>query len=702
MLKRRGKMVVLGVLFLAILGSHFTKARLDVLQPEEAFEELLYVPKGQGLKLLACGFEAPLSDFLWLKGWLYYSENFRAAQMRRDRAAKYRYVYQLHDIITDLTPRFGKAYIYGALFLTSTGKEHHIRDGIRLLEKGLSVYDEAERSGEPVIPDERWQMCVSIGNTYDQQLHDLNQAMAWFDRAVDQPDCPSVIFEIRRYYQLQAHQGAGLLERYGVIRKLLEDQLKRMGERGSLGDSLQEKLKTDIEEVDRMRARLQATREIEAAMSKASALYKERTGQTATSVRSLLQARLLSHMPRLPFHGENDYGNIPDYFMFLPTGEVKSYIVARMEADLHLQQIFYGVQRFYSKHHRRFPGNFGQLVAEGILKKGPVHPLRGLGFRLSYNPVDGTLGVYDPEFKEILRIGDTRPPPGVKPVPRPDATLRPAPENSPGARRPSPVPPAHVRVAAIQFCSEFGKPGTNRKALLPIIQQAAEHNAQIVVLPEACIPGYADLTNEIYWTEGEAGPGFRQVREVAEAADGESFQIFSRVARKLRIYLTLPLIEKVDDRFYVTVILIGPEGRPVLHHRKHMLWVVADPSFASEGPADPPVVDTPFGRIGVMICYDMHVLPRIFAEKEVDLVLHSAAFYGPNFEGYLRANKFTKKFTEHSMHLVLANWSVKKAPEWSGYGMSRVLRADGRLLSRARHDLGNNIVIADLPIRRAR
>jgi hypothetical protein len=47
-----------------------------------------------------------------------------------------------------------------------------------------------------------------------------------------------------------------------------------------------------------------------------------------------------------------------------------------------------------------------------------------------------------------------------------------------------------------------------------------------------------------------------------------------------------------------------------------------------------------------------------------------------------------------------ANWSVPDRPGWHGYGQSEVIARNGQILSRAKSDLGDEIIYADLPIPR--
>ncbi len=261
-----------------------------------------------------------------------------------------------------------------------------------------------------------------------------------------------------------------------------------------------------------------------------------------------------------------------------------------------------------------------------------------------------------------------------------------------------PVPPGHVRVAAIQFYSIFGKPDLNRKRLEVFVRRAAKADARIVVLPEACIPGYANMEDELFWSRPPLGENHRDVRSVAEPADGKSFRFFAKLARELKLYLTVPIIEQDGEKLYNTVLLLDPRGQVCLRYRKQHLWDPGDTAWASAGNLGTPVIDTPYGRIAVMICYDMHVVLPGLKGRHVDFVLHSAAFYGQNFETYLRSVKFMRKLRASGANLVLANWTIPYPQWWGGYGLSRVYARGGKKRWRTRRNTGDMIVVADLPV----
>lgn len=278
-----------------------------------------------------------------------------------------------------------------------------------------------------------------------------------------------------------------------------------------------------------------------------------------------------------------------------------------------------------------------------------------------------------------------------------------------------PVPEGHVRVAAIQVHTRMGDVERNRTVLEQYLRRAAEHGTRIAVLPEAGLPGYADLETYTFWSrnpeadaakeeelEGEEARVFRDVREVAQPRDGDAIQHFAALAEELEMYIVLPYIEREGEGdaelFYNAAVLLDPAGEAVLHYRKQSLWRIGDPMWAEPGAYDiPPTVETPYGRIGVMISYDMHTVFRQFAEQRVDIILHVAAFYGMNFEEWL-LTRYRRLARASGANVILANWALPWPGGWEGYGLSRILRRDGRLLASRTGNPGEYIVIHDIPL----
>lgn len=264
-------------------------------------------------------------------------------------------------------------------------------------------------------------------------------------------------------------------------------------------------------------------------------------------------------------------------------------------------------------------------------------------------------------------------------------------------------PAATVRVAAIQFVSRWAAPEANRKALVPLIRQAAEGGAKIVVLPETAISSYMSHDIRLTWqlpnravSEGLVG---RSPADVAETVPGPSTEQFAALAKELGIYLTVPIVE-VDPptvRYFNTLVLVGPEGTILLHYRKLNPWPHAERGWATRGDRGHAAVDTPYGRLGLLICYDINFEPVAIQKEGVDHLLYSIAWVDDPGSDWFD-DDLPRIAREHHFSIVGANWSIPDTAGWAGWGMTRVIAADGTIVARAPSDLGNAIVYADLPL----
>ncbi len=267
-------------------------------------------------------------------------------------------------------------------------------------------------------------------------------------------------------------------------------------------------------------------------------------------------------------------------------------------------------------------------------------------------------------------------------------------------------PPETFRAAAVQAASEFGDPAANRASLTRLVRQAAQSGARVVVLPETAIPGYLTTDLRTAWQVGarEMTPGLTGADPgpVAETVPGPSTRHFAALARELGIYLTVPLLE-VEARtgeHFNTLVLVGPEGSVLAHYRKLDPWWWAERGWATEGNLGRPVADTPFGRFGLLICYDIHAQAREMARLRIDALLYAIAWVDKEDSDWFGA-RLPARAREHGYAIVAANWTLPRGtepPAWHGYGQSRILGADGAILARAPDDIGEAIVFAELPL----
>ena len=148
--------------------------------------------------------------------------------------------------------------------------------------------------------------------------------------------------------------------------------------------------------------------------------------------------------------------------------------------------------------------------------------------------------------------------------------------------------PNDLTVACLQTEPVFGDPAYNRAHTAALIAQAAAEGAREIVAPELCISGYAFRSRE-------------EASDFAEPADGPTAAAWSAAAGGA--FVIGGICERVGDRLFNSAILAGPDGL-IGTYRKVHLWN-NEKRYFSPGDRGFPVFNTPLGRIGMLICYDL-------------------------------------------------------------------------------------------------
>lgn len=166
-----------------------------------------------------------------------------------------------------------------------------------------------------------------------------------------------------------------------------------------------------------------------------------------------------------------------------------------------------------------------------------------------------------------------------------------------------------VTLAAVQATPVFLDPGATLAKVARLTCEAAAGGAALVVFPEAFIPGYPDwVWRSPPWTEGQAR--YRRLLEGAVSVPSEATAELGRIARAAGVYLSIGVneLDAGGGTLYNTLLSFSPEGALVGHHRKLMptgaertVWGQGDGSTLQ-------AFDTPFGRIGALICWE-HYMP---------------------------------------------------------------------------------------------
>jgi predicted amidohydrolase len=147
-----------------------------------------------------------------------------------------------------------------------------------------------------------------------------------------------------------------------------------------------------------------------------------------------------------------------------------------------------------------------------------------------------------------------------------------------------------VRVAACQLGPRIGETAGNRAAARDAIDIAAGQGAHVVVLPELVSSGY------VFADAAEA-------RSLAEPADGPTVRQWQQLAARHDLVIVGGFCELGESgQVLNSAAIVDGSGTRAVYRKAH-LWD-AEPDVFTPGDADPPVVSTAYGRIGVMVCYD--------------------------------------------------------------------------------------------------
>jgi deaminated glutathione amidase len=221
----------------------------------------------------------------------------------------------------------------------------------------------------------------------------------------------------------------------------------------------------------------------------------------------------------------------------------------------------------------------------------------------------------------------------------------------------------------------WDKPG-NFEKLETFTRRAAASGADVVVTPEGFLEGYV-------WND-DSPKDFSRERyfDVGETIDGPLIQRALALARELRIYLVIGFAERRDDRMYNSVIIGSPEGAVVSRYSK--THTADDEWFNAKG-AEFPVVDTPLGRWGTLICMDRQLpeTARILAIKGAQLIFVPAwGMHGEMNDVMMRTRAY-----ENGVHVVFVH------PE-----RALIINPAGTVIAQD-HGAGDEIVTASVTLR---
>ena len=171
-----------------------------------------------------------------------------------------------------------------------------------------------------------------------------------------------------------------------------------------------------------------------------------------------------------------------------------------------------------------------------------------------------------------------------------------------------------MRVAVVQAAPIlFNKKATTKK-VVNIVREAGRQGAQLIVFPESFIPCYP-LGLTFGFTVGQRDEAQRDDWKVyydnSVVVPGEETQMIAKAAADAKAYVSIGMTERDETHcsLYCTNLIFSPEGELVYHHRKIKPTGAERYIWADNQDKDKhfPVIDTPFGKMGSLICWENYM-----------------------------------------------------------------------------------------------
>ncbi|KAJ5146507.1 uncharacterized protein N7515_001071 [Penicillium bovifimosum] len=215
------------------------------------------------------------------------------------------------------------------------------------------------------------------------------------------------------------------------------------------------------------------------------------------------------------------------------------------------------------------------------------------------------------------------------------------------------------RVAVIQWQIKELDPEYNHKTACSYIREAAAQGAELAVLPEYHLSGM--VPTDPRWA-------------VQAGETPQYLSSYQALAKELQVCIVPgTVIERhaapsQKEIFYNTAYFISNDGTVLGSYRKKNIWHPERPHLTSSGPEHHVAIDTPIGRVGLLICWDV-AFPEAFRELIADgaqIVIaptywtpHDGSSeiraYNPDCEGLFLESTITSRCFENTCAVVFAN-----------------------------------------------
>lgn len=174
------------------------------------------------------------------------------------------------------------------------------------------------------------------------------------------------------------------------------------------------------------------------------------------------------------------------------------------------------------------------------------------------------------------------------------------------------IPQKLVKVGVAQYSAVNFDLAATLNRLEKITKDAASKGVQLLLFPEAFLPGYphgGDL-GMVFGNHALTGRKIYQLwHESAVEIPGPAITRLSKVAKENNIFLVVGTIEKESNSstLYCTVVFVKEDGTYLGKHRKLMPTAIERVTWGLGDGSTLPVYDSPVGKVGAVTCWENYM-----------------------------------------------------------------------------------------------
>jgi predicted amidohydrolase len=226
-----------------------------------------------------------------------------------------------------------------------------------------------------------------------------------------------------------------------------------------------------------------------------------------------------------------------------------------------------------------------------------------------------------------------------------------------------------ARLAYAQFFPVFGHPERNLEAIQRL---AGGEKADLFVFPELATTGYEFKSADESLSLGET------------FGEGPTSHCLLALAKQHGATIVMGYAEREGDRAYNSAMLATPQGELRNYRKLHLFD--REKQWFTPGDAPPLVVETPVGRVGLMICFDWFFpeTARLLALGGAQVIAHPSNLVMPYCQRAMYARSIENRVFTITANRIGMDDRAGRSLRFTGG--SQILDIRGNVLAQAPED----------------